>query len=240
MRVVGESDLRDEGFDAGADLIPEIIHETLRSSYRTATPDSMARGMTQPLTTTKCHSPIRARQPAGSCSTRRRQRSEIPRTARAAMASAFPTSTLRGWLRAAVAMRVMALVPQPWPMSLAEHFHLHYLAAAAVAALVAAALRQAKLADACAVIALVNLVVVAPPLRAGAPGRSLRIHARARPAPQRAHREHAARAGAAAHRRRGPDVVALVEVDRHWLDALEPSLRDHRGRLEKPRDDRKA
>jgi endonuclease/exonuclease/phosphatase (EEP) superfamily protein YafD len=131
----------------------------------------------------------------------------------------------------------MALVPLPWPMSLAEHFHLHYLAAAAVAALVAAALRQVTLADACAVIALVNLVVVAPHLRAGAPVAAsgatrvrvllLNVHtASMQHAQVRQLIDDVA-----------PDVVALVEVDRRWLDALETSLRDYRGRLEKPRDD---
>jgi endonuclease/exonuclease/phosphatase (EEP) superfamily protein YafD len=131
----------------------------------------------------------------------------------------------------------MALVPLPWPMSLAEHFHLHYLAAAAVAALVAAALRQVTLADTCAVIALVNLVVIAPYLRAGAPVAA----SGATPVRVLLLNVHTASMQHAQVRQLiddvAPDVVALVEVDRRWLDALEPSLRDYRGRLEKPRDD---
>jgi endonuclease/exonuclease/phosphatase (EEP) superfamily protein YafD len=131
---------------------------------------------------------------------------------------------------------VIALVPLPWPFSLAEHFHVQYLVAGAGLVPLAIAVGAARAADVAAMAALINLVVVTPHLRAGpmvtgggAPLRVLVLNVHT--------------ASTAHDRVRAlldevdADVVALLEVDRRWLSALAPSLTRYAGRIEEPRDD---
>jgi endonuclease/exonuclease/phosphatase (EEP) superfamily protein YafD len=131
---------------------------------------------------------------------------------------------------------VTAVLPVPWPLALAEHFHLQYLVAAMGLGAVAVGVRAWALADVAAIVALVNLIVVAPHLRGeagaaseGVPVRVLLLNV------------HTSSDGfepvRALIRDVDADVVALVEVDRRWLAELAPVLAGYRGRIEEPRDD---
>ncbi len=124
-----------------------------------------------------------------------------------------------------------------WPFTLAEHFHLHYLAAALVATAIAAAVRRAALADLVGLIALVNLIVVAPALsgfRTSAPAGAIRLRVlAANVLTQNRDRVTLARL----IERTGADVVVLLEVDRGWLDDLAPALTGYPARVEAPRTD---
>jgi endonuclease/exonuclease/phosphatase (EEP) superfamily protein YafD len=151
-----------------------------------------------------------------------------------------PRSLAAGVVRLAVAgvalATAMAVAPLPWPLSLTEHFHVQYLVAGAVLVPLAIGVRAGRAADVAGMAALVNLIVVAPHLRAapmvtadGAPLRVLVLNVHT--------------ASTAHDRVRAlldevdADVVALLEVDRRWLNALAPSLTRYAGRIEEPRDD---
>ena len=123
-----------------------------------------------------------------------------------------------------------------WPIALLEHFHLHYVAVGVVIVAAAAALRMAGWLDAAAVVTLIHLLTVAPdlsartrPLPAGAPLRVLLLNVHTRSTGYAEVRELIADTH--------PDVVALLEVDQRWLDALAPAVASYPQRLEHPRDD---
>lgn len=154
------------------------------------------------------------------------------------MAEVFAT-TLRKSAVATTAVAVIGLVAvcivpllPVWPCVLLEHFRVQYALAAC-----AAALRMRGYFDAATLATLAQLVWIAPDLtRAatpapvdGIPVRLLVLNV------------HTSSSSYAAVQtlidEERPDVVALVEVDQRWLDALAPSLRDYVGRLEEPRED---
>ena len=124
-----------------------------------------------------------------------------------------------------------------WPFALLEHFHLHYLGLALVAAAGAAGLRRIGLVDLALLAATANLAVVVPdlsgsrtPARPGArPVRLLSINVLTR------NRDHAAVARLIEATR--PDVVVLLEVDPAWVDGLAPALAGFAGRLVETRPD---
>lgn len=111
-----------------------------------------------------------------------------------------------------------------WPLAMLEHWRAHYLALAALAALVALAVGAATWADVGAAVALGNLVLVAPTCSA----ERLRGPADAAPVRLLLLNVHMAGDDIAAVRdlilRERPDVVALVEPDQRWLDGLAPAL----------------
>ena len=131
----------------------------------------------------------------------------------------------------------LAVLPLPWPLSLAEHFQLQYLVVAVALAAIALAARRWALADASVIIALLHLIAIAPHLRGEAPAAAtgatpvrvllLNVHT--------SNTDHVA--VRALIERVDPDVVALVEVDRGWLEALAPTLQGYAGRLEEARRD---
>jgi endonuclease/exonuclease/phosphatase (EEP) superfamily protein YafD len=157
------------------------------------------------------------------------------------------TASLRGTATAAATLGVIIVAALtavatlgaalPWPLTLAEHFRVQYLAGALVGAGLALALRRPRLVDAALIAALVNAIAVVP-------------HLRPRPAPA-AYDAAVVRALVlnvhTSNRRHDsvraliddlhPDLIVLVEVNRRWLDALAPSLTAYAGRLEAPQDD---
>jgi endonuclease/exonuclease/phosphatase (EEP) superfamily protein YafD len=128
-------------------------------------------------------------------------------------------------------LAVISLVPLH-PLSLLEHFRLQLLLGSIGIAAVAAALRQAGWFDLAALCALLNLVLVAPGLsgsRRDGPrnGESVRLlFANV----LTSNRNVAALVRAIAELQ--PEIIALVEADQRWFDALQPSLADYPGRLE--------
>jgi endonuclease/exonuclease/phosphatase (EEP) superfamily protein YafD len=124
-----------------------------------------------------------------------------------------------------------------WPLSLLEHFRHVYLALAVAAALTALALAMWRWLDAAAVIGLLNAIVLAPtcggaPLVAQGPATPVRLVALNVHTSSAAFDEVAALLAEAR-----PDVLALVEVDQRWLDALAPALRAIGPCVRVPRDD---
>jgi endonuclease/exonuclease/phosphatase (EEP) superfamily protein YafD len=123
-----------------------------------------------------------------------------------------------------------------WPLILAEQFELHYLVAACTLAVLAASLRRVEAADGAALVALVNLglvATVAPDARRpdahDARVRVLALNVLTE------NRDHAAVARLIAAT--GPDVIVLVEVDATWLAALADATAEYPGRIEHPRRD---
>jgi endonuclease/exonuclease/phosphatase (EEP) superfamily protein YafD len=162
------------------------------------------------------------------------------RAARRLSDAMSPRSLAAAVVRLAVAgvalATAMAIAPLPWPFSLVEHFHVQCLVAGAVLLPLAIGVGAARAADVAAMAALINLIVVAPHLRAaptvavdGAPLRVLVLNVHT--------------ASTAHDRVRAlldeidADVVALLEIDRRWLSALAPSLTRYAGHIEEPRDD---
>lgn len=135
----------------------------------------------------------------------------------------------------AVATILAAGADLTWSLALLEHFRLHYLALALVITVAAVAIRAVAVADAGALVALVNLIAVleptrgAPPRAAGPPHRlvSINVHT--------SNRDHAAVARFIARTR--PDVLVLLEVDRTWVAALATATAEYAVRIEEPRDD---
>lgn len=124
-----------------------------------------------------------------------------------------------------------------WPLALFEHFRLQYVVLALLAAAVAGGLRRWRPLDVAAITASGNLLLVAPALRA----EPLPVPADAATLRVLLLNVHTASRGHAAVRalidELDADVVALVEVDQVWLDALAPALVDYPGRLEQARRD---
>ena len=120
-----------------------------------------------------------------------------------------------------------------WPCSLLEHFRVQYLFAGAVVAGIAYAFAR-RWFDAALVALLLDLLVVAPDLgaparaAAGTPVRLLLANVlRSNP-----HHDRVATLIAETN----ADVIALVETDQPWFDALAPVLAGY-ARLEHHRDD---
>jgi len=124
-----------------------------------------------------------------------------------------------------------------WPIGLLEHLRLHAMVAGVVAGAAAVVARRWIAADACALAVTLDLILLAPALGgtrlvAVAPSVPLRVLL------LNVHTESMAYARVAALvRDLDPDVVALVEVDRAWLDALAPALVTYPERVEHPRQD---
>jgi endonuclease/exonuclease/phosphatase (EEP) superfamily protein YafD len=119
------------------------------------------------------------------------------------------------------------------PATLLEHFRWQLLLGCGAVSLAAAALRQAGWADLALLCTLLNLVTVAPALGGSPPdgppdGVPVRLFL-ANVLTSNAHHDAVARAIAEAR----PDIVALVEVDQGWLDALAPALVEYPGRIER-------
>jgi endonuclease/exonuclease/phosphatase (EEP) superfamily protein YafD len=123
----------------------------------------------------------------------------------------------------------------PWhPLPLLEHFRLQLLAGCAVVALGAALLRQGGWIDVVALCALLDLLLVTPGLSGSAPagppdGVKVRlllanVHTE--------NRDHAAVARLIEEL--SPDIVALVEPDEAWFEALRPALASYPARREVP------
>jgi endonuclease/exonuclease/phosphatase (EEP) superfamily protein YafD len=124
-----------------------------------------------------------------------------------------------------------------WPIGLLEHFRLQGLVAALLVGMGAAGLRRWIALDLCAFACATQMIHVAPalggePLAApdgAVPVRVLLLNV---------HTESTTYARVAALIDDvDADVVALVEVDRRWLEALAPALGRYDARVEHPRDD---
>jgi endonuclease/exonuclease/phosphatase (EEP) superfamily protein YafD len=133
---------------------------------------------------------------------------------------------------AAVAV-VVVCVPV-WPFVLVEHFRVQLAIGAALVATAGFALR-ARSADLAAIATLVTLIAIVPDLSAprrdvvaGTPVRLLSLNVLT----ENLHYAKAARLIADER----PDVIALVEVNRAWLDALAPSVEGY-ARIEASRED---
>jgi endonuclease/exonuclease/phosphatase (EEP) superfamily protein YafD len=156
----------------------------------------------------------------------RRHGPDLPAAAIAVAVIGLAVVTLAAWL------------PSPWPLSLAEHFHVQYLVMATALAVLATAVGRGWLADVALITALGNLIAVAPHL-AAAPA----VTAAADAVGLRVLVVNVHTSSTSHDRVRAliddldPDLIALVEVDRRWLVALEPSLRRYPGRVEEPRSD---
>jgi endonuclease/exonuclease/phosphatase (EEP) superfamily protein YafD len=129
-------------------------------------------------------------------------------------------------------LSVVSFVPVH-PATLLEHFRWQLLLGSAVVSSVAVVLRQAGWADLALICTLLNLVTVAPALvgsaRSGpADGVPVRLFV-ANVLTSNTHYDAVARAIAEAR----PDIVALVEVDQAWVDALAPALAGYPGRIER-------
>lgn len=170
-------------------------------------------------------------------------------TSPATAATAPPLASSTGWRRLVEAVLGLGVIGVgaaslaalvgggAWPLCLFEHFRHVYLALAVLGALGALALALWRWLDAAAVIALVNAIVLAPtcggaPLQASGPTAPLRVLALNVHTSSTAFDEVAALLAEAR-----PDVVALIEVDQRWLDALAPALRAIGPCARAPRDD---
>lgn len=130
---------------------------------------------------------------------------------------------------------LVAFVPI-WPIALLEHFRVQYVAVGVAIVAAAAALRITGWLDAAALVTLINLCTIAPDLSAstralpaGAPLRVLLLNVHT----QSTGYDDVSRLIADTH----PDVVALVEVDRVWLEKLAPAVASYPQRFEHPRND---
>ena len=128
---------------------------------------------------------------------------------------------------------VVALLPV-WPFVLVEHFRVQLAIGGTVVTCAGLALRE-RSADIAAIATLITLVAIVPDLSAsrrqvppGTPIRLLSLNVLTE------NRRYAAVTELIAEEQ--PDVIALVEPDRAWLDALAPSVDDY-ARIEAPRDD---
>jgi endonuclease/exonuclease/phosphatase (EEP) superfamily protein YafD len=141
-------------------------------------------------------------------------------------------------LTAAGVLGATLLAALPWfPLTLFEHFRVHYIVLALFLAAVALVCRAWASFDAAAIALWLNVGVLAAALGgpgpAPAPGAvplrilSLNVHTTS------SHHGQVAQLIAALD----PDVVALTEVDHRWLDALAPALAGYAGRVEHPRSD---
>ena len=120
-----------------------------------------------------------------------------------------------------------------WPCSLLEHFRVHYLFIGVVAGGVAYAFAR-RWFDAALIALLVDLLVVAPDLGATAhtkPGTPVRVLL-ANVLRSNPHHERVAALIASSN----ADVIALVEANQPWFDALAPALAGY-ARLEHHRED---
>ena len=127
----------------------------------------------------------------------------------------------------------LSLVPV-WPLELFEHFRAQYLVISVVVVVACAALRVRGFFDTALIAALVNLALLVTGMRpardipAGTPVRVLLLNVHTSSSSFADVRALIADTNA--------DLVALVEVDRRWLDALAPALTAY-APLEHPRDD---
>jgi endonuclease/exonuclease/phosphatase (EEP) superfamily protein YafD len=131
---------------------------------------------------------------------------------------------------------IIAWIPG-WPFALFEHFRVQYVVSGVVALAVAIALRTPRGIDAIAIVTLLHMLPIgadlaASPHRGPANGVAIRVLIA---------NVWTQGEGFAQVRQliadENPDVIGLVEVDRHWLDELAPALREYTGRLEEPRGD---
>lgn len=133
-------------------------------------------------------------------------------------------------------MFLLSFVPV-WPCALLEHFRVQYLAGGVLVVAVAAALRLGAACDTAAIVALLELLIIAPDVSASR--RALPTHGTGRRVLLlNVHTESTTYPEVRAlidelH----PDIIGLVEVSRRWLDELAPALATYPGRLEAPRDD---
>lgn len=127
-----------------------------------------------------------------------------------------------------------ALVPS-YPFNMLEHFRLQYTLVALVVVAATAAVRLPGWFGVACVAFLLHILWIAPAFPPGprpAQGRSLRILDLNVLMTNRRYDDVRALIA-----RTKPDVLALVEVDQRWLDALAPALVDYPGRIEHPSSD---
>jgi endonuclease/exonuclease/phosphatase (EEP) superfamily protein YafD len=133
-----------------------------------------------------------------------------------------------------VVVWLAALVPS-FPFNLLEHFRLQYTVVALLVVVATAALRISRWFGAACVALLLHLVWIAPAFmpgprpRAGRPLRVLEVNVLM----SNRHFDEVRALIADTQ----PDVIALIEVDQRWLDALAPALIDYPGRIEHPSSD---
>lgn len=123
-----------------------------------------------------------------------------------------------------------------WPLTLFEHFRIQYVAVGVLVVSACAALRVRRWFDAALVATLAHLLFVTPdlvrsrrPVPAGTPVRVLLLNVHTSSTAY----DRVARLIAETD----ADVVALLEVDQRWIDALAPALAGYPARLELPRTD---
>jgi len=154
------------------------------------------------------------------------------------VAAVSPLSLLRlvalALVRLGVLVGLLSVVSLlPWhPLPLLEHFRLQLLVGCTAVALGAALLRQGGWFDVAALCALLDLLLITPGLSGRAPagprdGVKVRlllanVHT--------ANRDHAAVARMIEEL--SPDIVALVEPDDTWFEALRPALASYPARRE--------
>ncbi len=132
------------------------------------------------------------------------------------------------------ALVVVVMFVPVWPLVLVEHFRVQVTIGGAFVTAAAFALR-ARSADLAAFATLVTLLAIGPDLAATRTELPAGTHVRVLVSNVLTE-NHAYAKLAAAIVDESPDVVALVEPDRAWLDALAPSLEGY-ARIEAPRDD---
>ncbi len=135
---------------------------------------------------------------------------------------------------ALVAIAVVAAMLPVWPLVLVEHFRVQLAIGGALVAVAGLALRE-RSGDVAAIATLVALLAIVPDLTAsrravpvGTPVRVLSANV------LMMNHDYARLARVIAEER--PDVIALVEPSRRWLEALAPSVAGY-ARIEAPRED---
>lgn len=131
---------------------------------------------------------------------------------------------------------MLPLIPV-WPCSLLEHFRVQYVVVGILVIAATAALRQRGWFDAAMLSTLVTLCMIVPGLggsptpgpAGGVPVRILALNVHTSNSQHDLVRRLIQDVDA--------DVIALLEVDQRWLDALAPTLASYRGRVEQARSD---